>query len=108
MRFLDNVIDYDLTSTEAQKVLRDIDSVRTVPRQIYDKNMELFHEILQCDRERKIEILSNIDKFIVNIPKYKCNKKITPMENIKDLYILETAYDSQRAVLIDKELENLW
>lgn len=108
MRFLDNVIDYDLTSTEAQKVLRDIDSVRTVPRQIYDKNMELFHEILQCDRERKIEILSNIDKFIVNIPKYKCNKKITPMENIKDLYILETAYDSQRGVLIDKELENLW
>ena len=30
------------------------------------------------------------------------------MENIKDLYILETAYDSQRGVLIDKELENLW
>lgn len=108
MRYLDNVIDHDLTSSEAQKVLREIDSVRTIPRQIYDKHMDIFDEILHCDRVRKYEIFSLIDKLSVNVPRYKCSKKITPIENVKDLYILETAYDSQKGVLLDKDLENIW
>lgn len=108
MRYLDNVIDHDLTSSEAQKVLREIDSVRTIPRQIYDKHMDIFDEILHCDRERKYKIFSLIDKLSVNVPRYKCSKKITPIENVKDLYILETAYDSQKGVLLDKDLENIW
>ena len=69
--------------------------------------MDIFDEILHCDRERKYKIFSLIDKLTVNIPRYKCSKKITPIGSVKDLYILETVYDSKRGVLIDKDLENI-
>lgn len=108
LNILDNVIDYDLTSTDAQKVLRDIDSVRVIPKEIYDENMGLFDKYFKSEAKDKFNLLSAINKLTVNVPKYKCEKYINPIDKIKNMYILYRAYDSHKGVLLDKEDNNLF
>lgn len=104
LKFLDNVIERDLTSTEAQKVLRDIESYRAIPRDIYDDNLDLFEDYEAAEPKDKMKVLARINKITVNIPKYKLRKNnlISEQGNIKDLYILNTKYDSNRGVLLEE------
>ena len=44
LRILDNFVDDDSTKAKAQKMLRKIESVNVIPREIYDKNIELFEK----------------------------------------------------------------
>lgn len=107
VKFLDNVIDYDLSRSEAQNVLRDIDSVKVIPREFYDKHLELFEEYPKAESKRKFEILAEINKLTVNIPKYKCSKKVIE-ESIKNLYILDVVYNRKMGLLLDTALDNIF
>lgn len=108
IRFLDNVIDYDLKSSDAQKVLRDIDNVRVIPKEIYDENLHLFEEYNKAEAGRKIEILSAINRLTVNVPIYKCKNCIESHDQIKNLYIIDTAYDNKKGLLLDTASDNIF
>ena len=38
---LNNIIDYDIDKTKAQKLLRNIENTTAIPKSIYDENIEL-------------------------------------------------------------------
>lgn len=108
LKFLDNMLDYDLTGSEAQKVLRDIDSVRAIPKEIFDDNYKLFEAYEEAEGEVKFKILRDINKLTVNIPMYKCRGKVAAHEYIKNLFILDTKYSKEEGVLLEEAADNIF
>ncbi|ERI93851.1 CRISPR-associated helicase Cas3 [Clostridiales bacterium oral taxon 876 str. F0540] len=108
IRLLDNVIDYDLDSSEAQKVLRDIDSTRVIPRSIYDENINIFEEYTSSASKRRLQILTAINKLSINVPKYKLPKNLSEHKDIKNLYILDAEYSNKKGLLLDSASDNIF
>lgn len=108
LEYLDSIIDFELTNSQAQKLLRDIDSVRVIPKEIYDANLELFEGYDQLSKEERRRVRRKINKISLSIPRYKCKQHIVPIGDFKDLYILKTKYDSGVGVLLDELLDNIY
>ncbi|WP_083238894.1 CRISPR-associated helicase/endonuclease Cas3 [Caloranaerobacter ferrireducens] len=116
LTFLDNIDDYDINSKEAQKILRDIQSVTVVPREIYDNIQDLINQFKnEKNRDKKREIRRKIMRKTVSIPIYKAKGKVTKV-NIKGLEyigILERKYEFDekkicgKGILIEQELANI-
>lgn len=114
LEYLDNMADGELSSKEAQGILRDIDSCTVIPREIYD---DIFQSLideyiglrdelenayktgdkkLQKDtNEKRKEIRRKINKKTVNIPGYKAKDNTSPInvKGLEDLRILEYKYE---------------
>lgn len=109
--FLENIIDYDVTSSEAQKLLRDIDTVRVIPEEIYIQNIELFEKYrYTVDKKEREQLLMEINKLIVNIPQYKVQKASTEeidIEYLKGLKRLKTKYSPVTGVTMES-LDNIF
>jgi len=108
---LENVIDYDVTSNEAQKLLRNIDTVMAIPEEIYIQNIELFDDYKYAmDKEEKDKLLISINKLIVNIPQYKISKTITEEINLgylKGIKRLKAKYSQVVGVTMES-LDNIF
>lgn len=109
--FLENIIDYDVTISEAQKLLRDIDTVRVVPEEIYVQNIELFEKYrYSMDKKEREQLVMSINKLIVNIPQYKVQKASTEdidIEYLKGLKRLKTKYSPVTGVTMES-LDNIF
>lgn len=79
LRILDNFVDDDSTKAKAQKMLRKIESVNVIPREIYDKNIELFEKyenMLKAEEYKKANVIKReINKLTLSLNK-KCYIKI--------------------------------
>ena len=118
IKILENIEDYDLSKSEAQNILRNIDSNVVIPKTIYEnientyiKNFEELGEILnkEYSKDKKDKTLINdlknqrkllrreIIKKTVNIPTYKIKDKcaITPIniKGLEDIKILNYEYE---------------
>lgn len=108
IKVLDNTIEYEATNAEAQQLLRKIESKRAIPKQLYDNNLDIFEEYSRSEYNRKIQILSAINKLTVNIPDYKSRNSIIPQGQIKDLYIIDAAYDNKKGLLLGTASDNMF
>jgi CRISPR-associated endonuclease/helicase Cas3 len=108
LSFLDNLTDeYDLSSSEAQKQLRDIRSVTVIPREVFDG----IENLIECYRNEKDikerrKFRREINKYTVSLAEYKvksagviepCN--IVGLENI---HILNRKYNFDEEILTGK------
>lgn len=117
LEVLDAITPYELSKSEAQGVLRDIESDTVIPRDIYEsirdtyiemyvylgtmlneayKNKYINKAFLQYLKEQRRVIRREILKKTVNVPTYKTKKGGVSPINIKgleDLKILEFKYD---------------
>ena len=67
-RVLDNIIDYDTSKNDAQKILRNIDNMDVIPKIIYDENLNLFEEYsIESDQKKKYGLKRKIDKLFISI-----------------------------------------
>ena len=129
---LDTMQPYSIKSSDAQKILRDIDAYTVIPREIYDKiddtlideYKELGEELSRAYNNKDKKLISElkdkrrstrqmITKKTVSVSAYKVKQKslITPIEvkGLEDLKILEYKYDMNeelkgKGVLIGEEL----
>lgn len=106
LRYLDSVIDFEKSSSDAQSVLRDIDSLRVMPKEIYDENLDLFEDYNGLNKEEKKKAIRKINNISLNVPKYKCQKNAIPIQGFTNLYILDNKYDSHRGVLFEEMTDN--
>lgn len=80
MKVLNNIIDYDNSKEQAQKLLRNIDNLNVIPKVVYEQNIELFqqYEIAEKNKnsEEKNKLRRKIQKLTTSISNPKYNKKI--------------------------------
>lgn len=108
-RVLDNIIDYDTSKKEAQKILRNIDNIDIIPKTIYDDNLNLFGEYsMESDKKKKYELKRRIDKLFISINssnKWKLGNLITECPYSKGKYIIDTKYDKEIGLLLENDEE---
>ena len=108
-RVLDNIIDYDTSKKNAQKILRNIDNIDVIPKSIYDDNLNLFDEYsVESDKKKKYELKRRIDKLFISISssnKKKLGNLITECPYIKGKYIIDTKYDKEIGLLLENDEE---
>ncbi len=67
-RILNNIIDYETSKKDAQKILRNIENINVIPKEIYDENQKLFENYkIEKDYQKKIKIRKEIEKLTTNI-----------------------------------------
>ena len=108
-RILDNIIDYDTSKKDAQRILRNIDNIDVIPKIIYDDNLNLFEEYsIESDKKKKYELKRRIDKLFISVNssnKWKLGNLITECPYIKGKYIIDTKYDKEIGLLLENDEE---
>lgn len=108
-RVLDNIIDYDTSKNDAQRILRNINNIDVIPKIIYDNNLNLFEEYSkESDKKKKYELKRRIDKLFISISssnKKKLGNLIIECPYIKEKYIIDTKYDNEIGLLLENEEE---
>jgi CRISPR-associated endonuclease/helicase Cas3 len=83
LRTLDSIIDHELTSNEAQDMLRDIQAVQCIPRKIYDECEFLLDQLAVCDDPRKrMELRRKIERKTVSISKSRAKGNTSPIDKV--------------------------
>lgn len=92
---------YSTTSSEAQKTLRDINSISVIPEKVYNNNLDLFEQLSDPDVKDKGAIFRKINKLSISVS----NGKITmakkknesflckELDEMKGLYKVNAKYD---------------
>ena len=110
-KILENILDYDTSKKDAQRILRNIDNIDVIPKSIYDKNLDLFDKYEEKqDISEKAKIRRELNKLFISINssnRWKLGNLITECPYIKGKYIIDTKYDKERGLLlkIDEDYE---
>ncbi|CDM67380.1 CRISPR-associated helicase Cas3 [Clostridium bornimense] len=115
-RYLENVIPYETTSKEAQKILRDITSIKVIPEDIYNENIELIENFKNSYGDKRRELSNKIGKISVSIPLYKINKfkginseiKIIEIEGLSNYSTINVKYSHEVGILLDELNDNIF
>ena len=106
-RILDNIIDYDTSKKEAQHILRNIDNIDVIPKNIYDENLNIFNEYeKENNKKKKYEIKRDLDKLFISINsknRYKLGNYIIECPYIKGKYIIDTKYDKESGLSLEAD-----
>lgn len=106
-KILDNIIDYDTSKKDAQHILRNIDNIDVIPKNIYDENLELFDKYEnEKEKKKKYELKRKIDKLFISINsrnKWKLNNFITECPYVKGKYIIDTKYDKEIGLILEAD-----
>ena len=104
---LENIIDYDTSKTDAQKILRNINNIEVIPKSIYDQNLYLFE---QYENEQnlleKSKVRRKLNRLFISIN--SSNKKILGSciincPYLKEKYIIDTKYDDNMGLLLKQD-----
>jgi CRISPR-associated endonuclease/helicase Cas3 len=113
LKILDDNEEYALTSSESQKILREINSITVIPRTVYDSNMSLIDEFMECknahlkeERKHKTELFRKINKLTVDVPVYKCSNKIVKSCISDRIFVIECKYDEKSGILFNSDIIN--
>lgn len=114
--YLDNVIAYDTTSREAQKVLRDIDTFKVIPLDIYNNNIDVIDGYKVSKGEERRKFLMKINNITLNLPSYKLMKykrdnnyiNLFLVDGFNDLYTINVKYSSKMGILSKQLIDNMF
>lgn len=111
LEILKNIIDYQTGKDEAQKLLRNIENINVIPKNIYEENLDLFekYEGEQNYKERH-KLKREIDRLIVSISqsqKRKICDRLTINPYIKNTFVADLKYDNNLGMRlsIDEEYD---
>lgn len=109
MRVLNNIVDYENSKTDAQKLLRNIENLEVIPKIIYDENLDLFRKYNEeKDWNNKNILKAKINKITTNISKSQArrlNGYITKNPYIENSFIIDLKYDSEVGLVLEKDNE---
>ncbi len=95
---LDNIIDYNTSKKDAQKLLRNIDNITVIPKIIYDENLELFKKYeKENNYKERNKIKREINKLTTTISKSQKwilkEKIINNPYGLEDIFIADLRYN---------------
>ena len=109
-KFLDNIVDYDSSKKEAQRMFRNIDNIDVIPRSVFDDNSKLIDEYKkEKNVEKKAELKRKIENLFISIPAANIRRlgdqlqKFEAVKAIKGKYIVDCKYDKNVGLLIKKD-----
>lgn len=109
MSVLNNIVDYENSKTDAQKLLRNIENLEVIPKIIYDENLDLFRKYNEeKDWNNKNILKAKINKITTNISKSQArrlNGYITKNPYIENSFIIDLKYDSEVGLVLEKDNE---
>lgn len=113
LRILDNFVDDDSTKAKAQKMLRKIESVNVIPREIYDKNIELFEKyenMLKAEEYKKANVIKReINKLTLSLNKKMLYKNIQYITNngyhLDEIKVIDLKYDQDIGLHLNHDLD---
>jgi len=109
MNVLNNIVDYDVSKSDAQKLLRNIENIKVIPKSIYDNNLDLFEEYNQAeDKREKLEIMRKIERLTTSIrktQKYKIGDRISKVKYIDDVFCIDMKYDEKIGLILNNDEE---
>lgn len=109
MNVLNNIVDYDVSKSEAQKLLRNIDNIKVIPKSVYDVNLDLFEKYSQTENKKeKAEIRREIEQLTTSISvsqKYKIQDRISCVKYIDDIFCIDMKYDKKVGLILKKDEE---
>lgn len=107
LEILDNLGNYDLNKSEAQKILRDIDSKRVIPKELYDQNIDIFENYnLAQTKEEKLKLIRKINNITINVPSYKVRENLYPLDDLKGLFVLDVKYSPVKGLMFEERTDN--
>lgn len=109
MEILDNIVDYNTSKKEAQKLLRKIDNISVVPKIIYDDNIKLFESFEnEKNLHKKNQFKRKINQLLTSISKNnfrRLKEYISECPYCKDIYIIDLKYNNEIGLLLEKDEE---
>ena len=107
---LENIIDYKTSKKVAQRLLRNIENINLVPKNIYEQNLDLFKEYENENKnyKRKNELKRKIDRLTVSITektKWKIQDKLTENPYYKQTLIADLKYNEEIGLILEKDEE---
>lgn len=113
---LENIIPYEVNNREAQQVLRNIDSVRVIPNEIYNNNLDLFDTIKSEDKNKRRKAFRDINNLTISIPRQKLRKfekinkelTVTELENIDGIYVINSKYTKDEGLCLKELYDNIF
>ncbi len=114
--FLEHVTPYEFNNKEAQKVLRDIDSVRVMPETIYNENLDLFEKIKEENKDIRRKVYRDINNLTISIPRQKLlkyeklnsNLLVTEIESIDGIYLINSKYTEKEGLCLKELSDNIF
>lgn len=98
---------YDIKKQEAQELLRDIHQVQAIPKQFLEDpyfisiREKLNHVDSKLEKRKYRKLL---EQFSVSVNEWRANQiGLSPVDEIKGLYIIHCEYSSEKGLLDDKE-----
>ena len=110
MKVLNNILDYNTTKSVAQKLLRNIDNISVIPKNIYEENLELFKEYdkEKNDYKRKNNLKRKIDKLTISISsgqRYKIKDSLINNPYYQNALIVNLKYNDEVGLILEKDDE---
>ena len=111
MKILNNIVDYDVSKSDAQKLLRNIENVTVIPKSVYDDNINLFEKYEKSNDIKEKNLLKReINKLTTSISKAQASKikdRINLIPYLKDNSILmvDIKYDCEKGLTFEENEE---
>lgn len=109
MTVLNNIIDYQTGKKEAQKLLRNIENINVIPKNIYEENIYLFENYAkETNYKERHNLKRKIDKLTISISQSQQRKlfdRLTINPYIKELWIADLKYDDKIGLILKKDEE---
>ena len=106
---LNNIIDYQTGKKEAQKLLRNIENINVIPKNIYEENIYLFENyVKETNYKERHNLKRKIDKLTISISQNQQRKlfdRLTINPYIKELWIADLKYDDKIGLILKKDEE---
>lgn len=114
LRILDNFVDDDSTKAKAQKMLRKIESVNVIPREIYDKSIELFEKyenMIKAKEYKEANVIKRkINKLTLSLNKNMLYKNIQYITNngyhLEEIKVIDLKYDQYIGLHLNPDLDD--
>lgn len=110
IKTLENILDYKTSKKIAQKLLRNIENINIIPKNIYEQNIDVFKEYEKEKKnyKRKSELKRKVDKLTVSITektKWKIQDKLTENPYYKQTLIADLKYNGEVGLILEKDEE---
>ena len=109
MTVLNNIIDYQTGKKEAQKLLRNIENINVIPKNIYEENLNIFKNYTkELNYKERHNLKRKIDKLIISISQSQRRQlfdRLTMNPYINDLWIADLKYNDKIGLILKKDEE---
>ena len=109
MNVLNNLLDYQTGKREAQKLLRNIENINVIPKNIYEENIILFENyVKEKNYKERHNIKRKIDRLTIAISQSQQRKifdRLTKNPYIDEIWIPDLKYHDNVGLLLKKDEE---